>query len=95
MPDVLPNGRLATVLGEAGLSRKTLARAVRELSMRRGRPVKCNHTTVGRWLAGGQPRAQTAQLIADVLGGSTGRFRVPCGHWHGRPRQWCGDGSLG
>jgi len=73
VPGGSPNDRLAGVMGEAGTSRKALARAVRELSVRRGRPIGCDHTAVSRWLAGTQPRAQTVQLIADALGASTGR----------------------
>jgi hypothetical protein len=72
--DSVPNVRLAVVVGEAGLSRKALARAVRELSARGGAPVSCDHTSVGRWLDGMQPRARTAQLVAEVLSASAGRL---------------------
>jgi hypothetical protein len=67
VPGVTPNDRLAVVMGEAGMSRKALARAVRELSVRHGRPIGCDHTAVSRWLAGTQPRAQTVQLVAEAL----------------------------
>lgn len=62
-----PNVRLASVMGEAGVSNKALARAVRELSSDRGRPLGCDHTAVGRWLTGTQPREATARLVVDVL----------------------------
>jgi transcriptional regulator with XRE-family HTH domain len=71
--DSRPNERLAAVMRESGLSQKSLARAVRELSARRGSPVACDHTAVGRWLGGMRPRERTARLLAEVLSARLGR----------------------
>lgn len=68
-----PNEHLAGVLLDAGMSHKALARAVRDLSARRGRPVSCDHTSVSRWLAGTRPRPGTARLVVEVLAAKLGR----------------------
>jgi hypothetical protein len=73
MAETRPNERLAAVMREAGLSHKALARSVRELSARHGRPINCDHTAVSRWLAGTRPRDATGLLIADALGARLGR----------------------
>lgn len=72
MTDAHSNDRLAATMSEAGISRKALARAVRELSVQQGRPVSCDHTAVSRWLSGTRPRPRTAQLIADTLAAGLG-----------------------
>lgn len=69
----MPNERLAEILRLAGLSNKALARRVQELSARRGREIRCDHTSVSRWLSGTTPREATAWLIAEVLSSETGR----------------------
>jgi transcriptional regulator with XRE-family HTH domain len=69
-----PNERLASVMREAGLSRKSLARAVQMQSARQGsEPVACDHTSVSRWLAGTRPRERTARLLAEVFSAQLGR----------------------
>jgi len=69
----VPNERLAEALGLAGLSNKALARRVQELSARRGRPVRCDHTSVSRWLAGTMPREATASVIVEVVSDALAR----------------------
>ena len=69
----IANDRLSEAMRSAGLSSKGLARRVRDLSQKRGRPIACDHTSVSRWLAGTMPRSDTARLIADVLSSCTGR----------------------
>lgn len=73
MATKMANDRLSEAMRSAGLSSKGLARRVRELSQKRGRPIGCDHTSVSRWLAGTMPRADTARLIADVLSNCAGR----------------------
>ena len=63
----LANDRLAETMRRAGLSNKALARRIRAMSQKQGKPIACDHTSVSRWLAGTVPRAQTARLIAEVL----------------------------
>lgn len=91
MRDVAPNDRLAAIVRKAGLSRKALARAVRELSEERGTPISCDHTAVSRWLAGTQPRTQTAQLIADALSASVGGILAVADIGMGESRQASAD----
>jgi tetratricopeptide (TPR) repeat protein len=67
------NESLAAGMREAGLSNKALARMVREISIRRGDPVMCDHTSVTRWLAGGNPRGATPIYIATAVGAKLGR----------------------
>ncbi len=67
MAGTQPNDRLASVMHEAALSHKALARAVREAATRRGEASSADHTSVSRWLAGMQPRRPTPELIAEAL----------------------------
>ena len=68
------NGRLAELIGEAGISNAGLAHRVVELAVVRGVPApRYNHASVARWLAGEQPRGIIPDLIAEILTGLTGR----------------------
>ena len=63
------NLRLRAMLDEAGMSNKGLARRVVDLAAARGvASVRCDHTSVLRWLAGEQPRPPVPELVAAVLG---------------------------
>jgi tetratricopeptide (TPR) repeat protein len=63
------NLRLRALLDEAGMSNKGLARRVVDLAHSRGvANVRCDHTSVLRWLAGEQPRPPVPELVAAVLG---------------------------
>ena len=56
------------------MSNKGLARRVVDLAKTRGvAHVRCDHTSVLRWLAGEQPRPPVPELIANVLGDALGR----------------------
>ncbi len=56
------------------MSNKGLARRVVDLAKARGvANVRCDHTSVLRWLAGEQPRPPVPELIAGVLGDALGR----------------------
>jgi hypothetical protein len=68
------NLRLRALLDEAGMSNKGLARRVVDLARSRGvANVRCDHTSVLRWLAGEQPRPPVPELAAAVLGDALGR----------------------
>jgi len=68
------NLRLRALLDEAGMSNKGLARRVVDLARSQGvANVRCDHTSVLRWLAGEQPRPPVPELVAVVLGDALGR----------------------
>jgi hypothetical protein len=71
------NVRLKALLAEAGMSNKGLARRVVDLAAARGiAGVRCDHTSVLRWLAGEQPRHPVPEFVAAVLGDALAR-QVP------------------
>ena len=71
------NLRLRALLDEAGMSNKGLARRVVDLAAAQGvANVRCDHTSVLRWLAGEQPRPPVPKLAAIVLSDALGR-QVP------------------
>jgi hypothetical protein len=56
------------------MSNKGLARRVVDLAATRGLTgVRCDHTSVLRWLAGEQPRPPVPELAAEVVGNALGR----------------------
>ena len=56
------------------MSNKGLARRVVDLAAPRGlASVRCDHTSVLRWLAGEQPRPPVPELVAEVLSNALGR----------------------
>lgn len=68
------NLRLRALLDEAAMSNKGLARRVVDLAAARGiTGVRCDHTSVLRWLGGEQPRQPVPELVAAVLGDALGR----------------------
>ncbi len=68
------NLRLRTLLDEAGMSNKGLARRIVDLAAARGvANVRSDHTSVLRWLAGEQPRPPVPELVAAVLSDALGR----------------------
>jgi len=67
------NLRLRALLDEAGMSNKGLARRVVDLAAVRGiANVRCDHTSVLRWLAGEQPRPPVPELVAVILSDALG-----------------------
>lgn len=70
-----PNHRLAATMRTAGMSNKGLGRRVRELSERRGKPVRADHVQVGRWLDGSvrRPNPDTCRLVGRALAEKLGR----------------------
>ena len=68
------NLRLRALLDETGMSNKGLARRVADLARARGvANIRCDHTSVLRWLSGEQPRPPVPELIAAVLAAAVGR----------------------
>ncbi|MET7826289.1 hypothetical protein ABZT23_16560 [Streptomyces sp. NPDC005386] len=67
------NAGLAALMQEAGLSHKSLARAVVAVAARSGEVITCDHTYVTRWLKGSIPRGNTPRFIADAIGPKLGR----------------------
>ena len=58
------NLRLRALLDETGMSNKGLARRVVDLAAIQGvANVRCDHTSVLRWLAGEQPRPPVPELL--------------------------------
>ncbi len=56
------------------MSNKGLARRVADLASARGvANIRCDHTSVLRWLSGEQPRPPVPELIASVLAAAAGR----------------------
>jgi hypothetical protein len=74
MPDRRRNDRLERLITEAGLSRKSFARAVVEEATLAGeRLVRCDHTDVSRWIGGMTPRGSKPVIIAAALSRKLGR----------------------
>jgi tetratricopeptide (TPR) repeat protein len=68
------NLRLRATLDESGMSNKGLARRVVDLAAVQGLAnVRCDHTSVLRWLAGEQPRPPVPELVVAVLSDALGR----------------------
>jgi hypothetical protein len=55
------------------MSRKGLARRVRDLAVQRGEQNSTDHVSVKRWLDGVQPRPETASLVVAALSERLGR----------------------
>ncbi|HEV2375789.1 MAG TPA: hypothetical protein VGS19_26935 [Streptosporangiaceae bacterium] len=68
------NECLRALIAEAGVSHKGLARRVVDLGKARGVVGLCyDHSSVGRWLGGEQPREPVPELIAEVFTGLLAR----------------------
>jgi tetratricopeptide (TPR) repeat protein len=67
------NQAFARTFEQSGMSRKGLARRVRDLAASKGQTSSADHVAVKRWLDGTQPRAETAHLIAAALSEKLGR----------------------
>ncbi|MEH0631102.1 hypothetical protein QBA36_40010 [Streptomyces stelliscabiei] len=63
-----PNKPLAAALKEAGCSYASLALRVNDLGRCQGADTNYDKASVTRWLQGQQPRGNTPELIAAVLG---------------------------
>ncbi|MFF6991655.1 hypothetical protein [Streptomyces sp. NPDC010273] len=67
------NAGLTALMQEAGLSHKSLARAVVAVAARSGEVITCDHTYVTRWLKGSIPRGNMPRFIAEAIGRKLGR----------------------
>ncbi|MEV6589605.1 hypothetical protein [Streptomyces acidicola] len=72
-----PNKALAAALKEAGCSYASLALRVNELGRCQGADTNYDKASVTRWLQGQQPRGNTPEVIAAVLGERLGRPLTP------------------
>ncbi|GAA4536613.1 hypothetical protein [Pseudonocardia xishanensis] len=68
-----PNAAFMRALDASGMSRKGLARRIRDLAAQRGESSSADHVSVKRWLDGTQPRPETALLIVSALSERLGR----------------------
>jgi tetratricopeptide (TPR) repeat protein len=74
MPTRGRNDRLERLISDAGLSRKSFARAVRDQAALAGEAfTRCDHTDVSRWINGMTPRGRKPLLIAATLSKKLGR----------------------
>jgi hypothetical protein len=65
---------LRALLDEAGISNKGLARRVVDLAAARGLAnIRCDDTSVLRWLANEQPRPPVPELVAAIFSDALGR----------------------
>jgi len=68
-----PNSAFGRALDASGMSRKGLARRIRDLAAERGEQNSADHVSVKRWLDGVQPRPETSILIVAALSERLGR----------------------
>lgn len=72
-----PNGALARVVAQAGLSNTSLAARVSVEARRRGIRATPDHVSVKRWLEGMRPHDETIRCVAAVLSAKLGREISP------------------
>lgn len=71
-----PNHRLAALMREAGISNKSLARRMRDISRADdGEEITPSHTNVDKWLSGEtrRPKDRTCHVVAKALASVLGR----------------------
>ncbi|MFI7357969.1 helix-turn-helix domain-containing protein [Streptomyces avidinii] len=67
------NTRLRLLLSAAGWSQAQLARAVSELASELHNPMRCDPSTVSRWLAGVRPRPPAPAILTEAFSRRLGR----------------------
>lgn len=72
-----PNAQLTTVMAEAKVSNKGLAKRMRDAATQRGTNLGTTHVSVQRWRDGAGIQPQTAAIMADVLSTKLGRRITP------------------
>ncbi|MFD7815994.1 sporulation protein [Streptomyces sp. NPDC059785] len=72
-----PNAQLITVMAEAKVSNKGLAKRMRDAAGHRGMSLGTTHVAVQRWRDGAGIQPQTAAIMADVLGAKLSRRITP------------------
>lgn len=68
-----PNTRLHQLLQATGWSQAQLAHAVRTVAAEHGQQLRCDHSTISRWLAGAQPRPPAPAFLLEALARRLGR----------------------
>ncbi|MEU5130054.1 sporulation protein [Streptomyces mobaraensis] len=69
----VPNDRLISLLDEAGVSNKGLAKRMRDIAARRGEDLGTTHVSVQRWRDGAGIKPGTAAIMAEALSAKLGR----------------------
>ncbi|MFI6286457.1 sporulation protein [Streptomyces sp. NPDC051018] len=72
-----PNAQLISLMNEAGVTNKGLAKRMCDLAQQRGQQLGTTHVAVQRWRNGSGIQPQTAEILADVLGAKVGRRLTP------------------
>ncbi|MFC5718985.1 sporulation protein [Streptomyces gamaensis] len=72
-----PNTQLISLMDEAGISNKGLAKRMRDLAEHRGEPLGTTHVSVQRWRSGASIKPTTAAVMADVLSARLRRRITP------------------
>ncbi|WP_393098982.1 sporulation protein [Streptomyces sp. LN325] len=72
-----PNAQLITVMDEANVSNKGLARRMQDAAAQHGTSLGTTHVAVQRWRDGAGIQPRTAAIMADVLGAKLGRRISP------------------
>ncbi|WP_282796501.1 sporulation protein [Streptomyces sp. CC224B] len=72
-----PNAHLISLMEEAGVSNKGLAKRMCDRAKQRGTPLGTTHVSVQRWRDGAGIRPQTAAILADVLSAKLSRRVTP------------------
>ncbi|WP_406429105.1 sporulation protein [Streptomyces sp. NBC_00147] len=72
-----PNVQLISVMDEAQVSNKGLAKRMRDLAQRRGVELGTTHIAVQRWRSGSGIQPQSATIMADVLSAKLNRRISP------------------
>lgn len=62
-----PNILLGALLDEAGMSHAGLAARINTAGANLAKPLRYDHTAVGRWIKGERPRGRVPDLICDTL----------------------------
>lgn len=68
-----PNAQLISVMDEAKVSNKGLAKRMRDLAQQRGTDLGTTHVAVQRWRSGSGIQTRTAAIMADALSAKLGR----------------------
>ncbi|QEU94648.1 sporulation protein [Streptomyces kanamyceticus] len=72
-----PNAQLISLMDEAQVSNKGLAKRMRDLGRQRGTDLGTTHVAVQRWRSGAGIQPQTAAIMADALSVKLGRRVTP------------------
>ncbi|MGB3439152.1 MAG: hypothetical protein WBA97_10415 [Actinophytocola sp.] len=77
MVEQLPNGRLRTLMAEAGFTGPELVRRINQAGAEAGLDLRYQRPSVAQWLSGGRPRTPVPELAAEVFTRALGRRITP------------------